>query len=128
MEPTSEERILAGFSHLMIIFGWYGTAAAFAIWLARRGKSEFIRNSVMQALVYQIPALSLMSGISYLGRPAIIKILSAYNALLTPENLGAVSVLVGSSLFLYGVVGAAATFRGRKFKYVLLGNLVDKYF
>lgn len=127
MEPTSEERILAGFSHLMIIFGWYGTAAAFAIWLVKRDKSEFIKNSVKQAVVYQILALGVLHGIGYLERPSIISALAAYNVVLTSEILGTFFVLVGLGLFLYGVAGAAANFRGKKFKYALIGSLVDKY-
>lgn len=127
MEPSSEERILAGFSHLMIIFFWYGTATAFAIWLVKRDKSEFIKQSVKQAVVYQILALGIVHGVDYLAGPKMTQALSVHNIPLTPHILGMLSVLIVSGIFLYGVFGAAANFRGKKFKYALIGNLVDKY-
>lgn len=128
MEPSSEERILAGFSHLMIIFGWYGTAAALAIWLVKRNKSEFIKNSVKQAVVYQILALGILHVIGYMEGPRIALALTAHNVPGASEILGVVLVMTGLGLFLYGVAGAAANFKGKSFKYFLIGDLIDKFF
>lgn len=127
MEPSSEERILAGFSHLMIIFGWYGTAATFAIWLVKRNKSEFVKNSGKQAVVYQILALGILHLIGYMEGPKIAQALTARNVPRASEILGIVLVMMGLGLFLYGVAGAAASFKGKSFKYVLIGNFIDKY-
>lgn len=126
MEPTSEERILAGFCHLMIIFGWYGTAAAFVIWFVKRHKSEFITQSAKQAVIYQIMVLGVMGGFNFLWQN-LFQGLSIPTVPLTAEMLGIVPVMIVLVLFLYGVAGATANFRGKTFKYALIGNLIDKY-
>lgn len=127
MEPTSEERILAGFSHLMILVGWYGPAISLAIWLVRRNKSDFIKQNVKQAMVYQILTSAVLNGISYMEGQKIAADLSARNVPVTPQIIGIVWVMVVLGLLLYGVSGAAANFRGKNFKYALIGNLIDRY-
>lgn len=42
LEASSEDKILSGFSHMRIAFGWSGIATAMAIWV------------VKQAMEYQV--------------------------------------------------------------------------
>lgn len=124
-EISSEEKILAGFSHLMIVFGLYGTAAAIVIWIVKRDKSEFIKKSVKQAIAYQIVVLVALKLMGLFWGNSISMALTAQKTALI-SLVGIVWSVAGLTLLLYGVVGAVSAFKGKSFKYVVIGDFIDK--
>ena len=124
-EPSSEDRILAGFSHLMIIFSWYGTAVAAVIWIVKKDRSVFVKYSVKQAVAYQIVALIILRIIAFLCGPKVGLAVALKGWPFLPQAVGAVWALVALGLFLYGVKGAFAAFQGKKFRYAVIGKFVD---
>ncbi len=125
-EVSMEEKILAGFGHLMIIFGWYGTAAAIAIWIVKKDKSEFVKKSVKQAVAYQILAMGGLQIIGLWGRHSVGEALLWQRGTFSAQPVSVIWVFTGLALFLYGVIGAVASFKGKEFKYAFIGNFVDK--
>lgn len=127
-EASSEERILAGFSHLMIIFGWLGTAIALVIWIVRKDKSEFLKKSVKQAVAYQAVVLLILRAFNLAFRPRISMLLKMPTSSLALQVIGVIWAVAALGLLLYGVMGAVASFRGRHFKYAVIGDFVDSIF
>ena len=123
-EPSSEDRILAGFSHLMIIFSWYGTAIAAVIWIVKKDRSVFVKYSVKQAVAYQIAAMIILRIVAFLCGPKVGLALTLGGPFL-PQAVGVVWALVALGLLLYGVKGAFAAFQGKKFRYAVIGKFVD---
>ncbi len=124
-EASSEERILAGFSHLMIIFGWVGTAIALVIWIVRKDKSDFLKKSVKQAVAYQVLALMILKAISLIFGPRISMLLQIQSFSFAPQAIGMVWAVLTLGLLFYGVMGAVASFKGKHFKYAVIGEYVD---
>lgn len=124
-EPSSEERILAGFSHLMIFFGWVGTAIALVIWIVRKDKSGFLKKSVKQAVAYQAVVQAILWAVNIVFGPRISMLLNIQEYSLASQATGMVPALVTLGLMLYGVMGAAASFKGKHFQYAIIGNYID---
>ena len=124
-EPSSEDRILAGFSHLMIIFGWIGTAVAAVIWVVKKDKSEFIKKSAKQAIAYQIIALSILQLVSFICGQKIGMALTLRKCVFMSQAVGAVWVIAALAILFYGVTGAIAAYQGKDFKYAVIGKFVD---
>jgi len=125
---TSEDRILAGFCHLMIMFGWIGTALALAIWTVRKDKSGFVKRNAAQAVSYQLVALTVLWLISLLFVPRISIFLKVPVYSFTGPALGTVLVIADLGFSLYGIFGAVAAFKGKEFKYALTGEFVGRIF
>lgn len=110
----------------MIIFGFYGTAAALVIWIVKKDKSEYLKKSVKQAVAYQILALAVMRLMGLFWGQRFGAVLAAQRSSALVSVVAGFWALAGLALFLYGVIGAVAAFKGKSFKYALIGNFVDK--
>ncbi len=122
-EVTSEERIVAGFGHLMIVFGLMGIAVALVIWIVKKESSEFIKKSVKQAVAYQAVALT---ALQFLSGPRIGLFLTVKRNPVVSQTFNVIWILATMAIMAYGVWGAMNAFKGKKFKYALIGDFVDR--
>ncbi len=58
VEPESDERLLALFSHLSIFFG--GLVIPLIFWIINKDKSRFVRFHALQALFFQLAYIAII--------------------------------------------------------------------
>jgi uncharacterized Tic20 family protein len=140
MQPTEDERVLAALSHASIVAnvvnlaGMIGTAL---IWATQRDRSPYVRTQALQALVYQGAVLLIAIFLTLSG--SICMVLSLLPVILRPDLYRAsppsytlwigvlgLLMLVGFGILatLYGLYGAYQVYRGRPFRYLVIGRLV----
>src|SRR4051812_26955767 len=140
MQPSEDERVLAALSHASIVANVVNLAGMIAtslIWATHRDRSPYVRDHALQALVYQgavllimlflalfgglFLALSLLPAVMrpdlYRSSPPIYSVWVAGLALLTLIGFGVLAML-------YGLYAAYQVYRGRSFRYLLIGRLV----
>jgi uncharacterized Tic20 family protein len=140
MQPSEDERVLAALSHASVVANAVNLAGMIAtslIWTMHRERSPYVRAHALQALVYQGAVLLIMLFLALFG--GLCLGLSLLPAMLRPDlyrgSLPSYSVwigvlvllaLIGSGVLatLYGLFGAYQVYRGRPFRYLLIGRLV----
>jgi uncharacterized Tic20 family protein len=135
--PSREECLMASIAHASVIIFGPGILVGVLIWLTQKEKSSFASGQGLQATIYQllgmivIMALWIVWGIFYA--------LTWIPLMQTPEQfedapppifwIGLASMVVPLIVMLawalYGLWGALKTLRGRDFRYVLIGNLLN---
>lgn len=138
MQPTEDERVLAALSHAGIITniaGMSGLVGAALIWVTQREKSAYVRAQAFQALAFQgcallVGVLMVMLWGGCLGLALLPAALfpDLYHTspppLFWPALYSAVlPLLYGVLVVCYGLYGAAQTYQGRPFRYLLVGRL-----
>lgn len=140
MQPSEDERVLAALSHASIIANVVNLAGMIAtslIWAMHRDRSPYVRAHALQALVYQGAVLLITLFLALFG--GLFLALSLLPALLRPDLyrssppsysvwIGGLALLTligfGVLATLYGLYGAYQVYRGRSFRYLLIGRLV----
>jgi uncharacterized membrane protein len=147
-EPTSEERIIVGFSYLL---GWI---PALIFWTSKKTESQYIRFHTMQAILFSVMMILIavisiifmfvimpisMTGIMF-GMLAITADLSTSGAL-DPDLLMVITpalilLVVFLSIFLFempliilqlvNLAAAVFGFTGRKWRYPLLAKWAEQ--
>ena len=140
MQPSEDERVLAALSHASIVANVVNLAGMIAtslIWAMHRDRSPYVRAHALQALVYQGAVLLVSLFLALFG--GLCLALSLLPALLRPDlyrgsppsysvwiGVLALLALIGFGVLatLYGLYGAYQVYRGRSFRYLLIGRLV----
>ncbi len=130
-EPTSDEKLLAGLSHLSIIA--FSIIAPFIIWLIQRNKSQYVAFHALQSLFYHIGTtvvvvvLACCVGI-FAGVMGAVAGGSSNDGLFVVGvlALSVVILLVVTAYYVYGIVGAVMAFQGKPFRYILAGGWAAK--
>jgi uncharacterized Tic20 family protein len=140
MQPSEDERVLAALSHASIIanvVNLVGMIATSLIWAMHRDRSPYVRAHALQALVYQGAVLLIMLFLALFG--GLFLALSLLPAVLRPDLyrssppsysvwIGGLALLTligfGVLATLYGLYAAYQVYRGRPFRYLLIGRLV----
>ena len=140
---TQNEKVLAALAHGSVLLGFFtngvgGIFSALIIWITQKEKSAYVAFQALQALVYQVVVLVVtMSiwacwGMSWIALlfPAISDS-GAYQTAPPPGiwiglslmccPLGLMALTVG-----YGLVAAARTLSGHPFRYVLIGDWLQR--
>jgi uncharacterized Tic20 family protein len=141
---TQDEQRLAGVAHGSILLGIFtngigGIATTLIIYLTQKEKSAYVAAQAFQALVYQAAAFALTLlgwfawGIFWmiLIVPPLIANPEAYETQPPPGifvGLGLMicPLLISLVTLLYGLWGAFRCFGGRPFKYVFIGNWLER--
>ena len=127
-EPTSDEKLLAGLSHLSIIA--FSIIAPFIIWLIQRQKSQYVAFHALQSLFYHL-ATTVVSVV--LACAFIFVFFRAIASGTANEGMAifadlailaifVLMTLVAVALTIYGIVGAVMAFQGKPFRYILAGR------
>ncbi len=144
--PSQNDKIMATLAHISAILPFMGVIAPIIIWITQKEKSEFVAFQALQAIAYQLTMIFTW----FMGMGCYM--LSFFSMFLTMPLAGGRDskvdpstgpifmvgfllpfiimggMFLGQGLFLiYGLIGAIQTFRGRDFRYVILGNRLAKY-
>jgi len=132
-----DERSMAALAHSSIILNCFapglGLIAALAVWLTQRERSAYVGRQAMQATIYQflwmvVPVmLAIVGGLALLGgvvgaAMSDVRVGFAFTPVAIVAFLAAASVVVVG--LLYALVAAYETYRGRDFRYLLIGNVI----
>lgn len=145
IQPEDQEaRLMAALSHGMILFPVFGIMGTILIWAAQRDRSKFVSFQSLQAIVYQFVFWFLTSTFvgcftcSFFAFPLLttglaFSLSDPVDAApylpfmgIFPMILMGFMIIILSLLTVYGVYGAIRAYQGEAFKYVWVGNLVEK--
>ena len=130
---------MAALAHIGIVIPLTGLVIPIVIWVTQKGKSGFVAFQALQALVYQLFLIlvGFVGGACYFGSIfAVIggAVLADAVGNAEPGSLVAVfPFLVGGTIavitvliVLYGIVGAIQSLRGKNFRYILIGDYLER--
>jgi uncharacterized Tic20 family protein len=135
---TPDDRIMAALSHAAILIPTIGIVAPIVIWVTQKEKSKYVAFQSLQALAFQISLVLLwLVGMGCY----LLSILGVFSSSLLPaarpgmEDWGIVIplfvfglIFLGAFIFLiYGIVAAVMAFQGKPFRYLLIGNMVERF-
>jgi uncharacterized Tic20 family protein len=134
--PSSEERLMAAIAHAAVVVFGPGILVGVFIWLTQKEKAAYASNQGLQAAVFQLVGmiLTMVMWVAW----GIFYALTWIPFVQNPELLdgppppifwiGMISMVVPLLVMLvwslYGLWGALQAFRGRDFRYPLIGNLL----
>jgi uncharacterized Tic20 family protein len=135
--PSSEERLMATIAHAAVVVFGPGILVGVLIWLTQKEKGAYAAGQGLQAAVFQLVGMIVtmvmwvLWGIFY--ALTLIPFVSNPELLEGPPPLifwiGMISwvvpLLVMLAWSLYGLWGALQAYRGKDFRYALIGNLVS---
>jgi len=134
--PSNDERLMAAFSHAAVVVFGPGILIGVFIWLTQKEHAAYASKQGLQAAVYQLIGMILTMGLWFLW--GIFYSLTWIPFVQNPELLdgppppifwiGMISMVVPLIIMvawtLYGLWGALQTYRGRDFRYALIGKLL----
>lgn len=136
---SQDDRIMAAIAHVTVMLPMMGILAPIVIWVTQKDKSRFVAFQSLQALTYQLfMILAWFVGmIIYVASFAIVIPLSE-SFTISVSPIGRVLIfipfLVIGILFLgyfimmvYGIEGAVRVLQGRDFRYILLGERLERF-
>lgn len=142
---AQNDKIMAALAHVSAILPLMGVIAPIVIWATQKDKSEFVSFQALQAIVYQL----LMILAWFVGMGCYM--LSFFSMFLTIPFSGSGgdvdptiapffmagffvpfiilgAIFIGGAIFiLYGIFGAAMTFQGKNFHYIVIGKQLARY-
>jgi uncharacterized Tic20 family protein len=134
-----EARLLAALAHGSIVLQGLGMLAGLLVYIHQRDRSRYAAFQALQAAVYQLVTLMGIIGLWVLWSIfyAISFIPLIQQAETTPDaappllfwiGMGSMIIpLIGSLLvMLYGLIGAWAVWRGREFRYPIIGRWLER--
>ncbi len=116
-KPSNDDNILNAVAHAMILF--LPVIAPLLIWIIYKDKSESVKFQSMQAMIFQFIVTTIFIMLVMVG--------TILSFLLLPILLIFVGIAVWCIGVLYGLWGAYKCFTKAEFKYVLIGDMVDKH-
>jgi len=128
MERTTEERVVAGLSHLAFLLALPGLVINVVLYVLYRPRSSFVAKHVKQALGLQVVsfllgmALSLTFGVSVIS----VGFWSAAGALGTAALAWLVSMIVWIITLVLMAIAAVRGFQGEEYRHPIFGNFVDR--
>lgn len=137
---SHEIRLLAAISHASVLFTNIGVIVPIGIYATQKKKSSYIGFQALQALIWQIAmfVFNIVTSSCMVGA-ILIPILiatSSQNERLLELSGGGIFIAVMICVFLmafgnltfiiYGVIGAIMTYQGKDFRYVFIGNRIEK--
>ena len=134
--PSGEERLMAAIAHAAVVVFGPGILVGVFIWLTQKEKAAYASNQGLQAAVYQLIGMIVVMAMWVVW--GIFYSLTWIPFVQNPELLdgppppifwiGMISMVVPLLVMLvwslYGLWGALQAFRGRNFRYLLIGKLL----
>lgn len=143
--PVQNDKIMAALAHISAILPLIGVLAPIIIWATQKDKSEFVAFQALQATAYQLSmVLAWFVGMGCYMLSFIFTFLTIPFAgngseadptaspffmlgFFIPFIVFGAIFLGGAIFIVYGLVGAVMTFQGKDFRYLIIGNWLDKY-
>lgn len=135
MEPSSDEKTMAGLAHLTAALPQFGLIAAIVIWATQKDKSPYVSFQALQAIIYHVAFIIIWvigMGIYVLAFFATVAFSFVpsregfpFAFLVIPFTFlllfGTIFIFVG-----YGIYGAISCFQGKDFRYLIIGNVIAR--
>ena len=141
---NQDDKVLAGLAHGSILLnlftgGFGGIIAALVIWLIQKEKSAYVAYQALQAVVYQTVTF-LLTMVAWCCWGVLWMVMLLPPLFANPEAyeqappagfwVGMALMIVPLGLWgitiLYGLWGGARCLGGHDFKYIIIGNWLDK--
>ena len=131
----SDEKLMSLLSHLAILIPNIGILAPIVIWLTQKEKSKFVRYHAIQAIFFQLLffillMLSLIAGIILMAISLIFANVSSGGepGVFFWVSMGIMNLYFPLWLFfsIYAIVAAVKSFKGKKFRYLIIGRIIEK--
>jgi uncharacterized protein len=142
LNPTQDERVMAGLAHITSLVPFWGVVAPIVIWATQKDKSPYVAFQALQAVVLQltmiigyfigmfiylffflITFIPLIASSGSNDAPSPVFFLG----FLIPFFVFFLIFLVGFVFVIYGIIGAIMAFQGKPFRYIIIGNLVERF-
>jgi uncharacterized Tic20 family protein len=141
LTPTQDERVMAALSHVSALLPMMGVIAPIVIWVTQKEKSKYVAFQSLQALAYQLSmilAWFIGMGCYMFSFFGTFFTLPFSDSSQPPSPLFAIgfiipflvfgAIFIGGFLFIiYGIVAAVMAFQGKPFRYVIIGNRVERF-
>ena len=136
LTPTQDDRVMAALSHISAILPMMGVVAPIVIWVTQKDKSKYVAFQSLQALAFQLTMILAW----FIGMGCYM--LSIFSTVFTlpfadtsrPPGAILIALLIigvisigGIFYVVYGIVGAVKAFQGRPFRYLIIGNRVERF-
>lgn len=133
-KPARDERLMAAIAHASVVVSGLGILVGVVIWLTQKEKSAYAARQGMQAAVYQL--LGMIAIVTLWVLWGIFYAITFIPMIRNPEQfqdapppifwIGMASMAIPLAFMvawgLYGLWGALQCWRGRGFRYALLGK------
>lgn len=144
--PTPNDKIMAALAHISAILPFMGVIAPIIIWVTQKDKSEFVAFQALQAVAYQLlmilawfigmgcymlSFLTIFLGIPFAGsnggriNPAFAPLFAV--GFVTPFLIFGAIFIGGAFFIIYGIIAAVQVFRGKDFRYMIIGKRLMNY-
>ena len=141
LTPNQDERVMAALSHISALLPMMGIIAPIVIWVTQKEKSKYVAFQALQALAYQLSMfLAYFIGMgcymfSFFGTFFTIPFSDSSQSASPLIALGFIipflvfgAIFIGGFIFIiYGIVGAVMAFQGKPFRYIIIGNRVERF-
>lgn len=133
MSYSSEEKLLGGLTHVLVLFQWLGLVVNIVLFLVYKDKSGFVARHAKQALGLQIGALVAGMVLGTLAGGSVMGLAFGFHGGAFPmaalAGFGLLFGLLGLTLFLsilvLAILGAIKGFQGQEWRYPLIGEWVE---
>lgn len=128
MDRTTEERVVAGLTHLGLLLEMAGLIINVVLYVLYRSRSSFVAKHVKQALGLQVVSLLLAFAISVIfGAGAIgLGFWSPAGALGSAALAWLLSMVVWVITLVFMVIAAVRGFQGEEYQHPVFGSFVDR--
>ena len=137
---VQNDRIMAALAHISVIIPTVGVIAPIVIWATQKDRSRFVAFQALQATVYQL--LMILFWFVGMGCYVAAIFVTIPIAVVAENNYGStvgaafpvipflvlgLVLLFAFAWVVYGIVAAVMVFQGKNFKYILIGNWLERY-
>ena len=131
----SDDKLMSMLSHLAILIPNIGIIAPIVIWLTQKEKSKFIRYNAIQAIFFQLLFFILLMLSIFIGIILMAISIILANASTGGEpgvffwvSMGIINLYFPLWFFfsIYAIVAAVKSFKGKKFRYLIIGKIIEK--
>jgi uncharacterized Tic20 family protein len=140
---NQNDKIMAALAHISVLLPLIGLLAPIVIWVTQKEKSKYVAFQSLQAIAYQLVMIfayfiamgcymlsffTTFFSIPFMGGnpdPSAGPFLMA--GFLIPFLVFGFIFIGGGLFILYGIIAAVFTIQGKDFKYILIGNQIEKF-
>lgn len=137
--PTQDERIMGALPHISVLIPYIGVIVPIMIWVTQKDKSRFVYLQALQAAAYQLVLFVatllgwgcyILSFVLLIPTMVFIQPGSEWPALAVTFIPFCVLGLIGLGwlfFLIYGIVAAIQVFQGKDFRYIVIGDQVERF-
>ena len=122
-------------SHLAVIIPNIGIIAPIVIWITQKDKSKFVRFNAIQAIFFQLVFFILIMLSIFVGLILMFVSIPLMNASPNGEpgvlfwvSMGIMNLYFPFWFFfsIYAIVAGVKSFKGKIFRYLIIGKIIEK--